>query len=188
MSETTGKQKRDWYSIFLSTISLALAVLVVLLVLQNRDLKDKLRSAATAGPQGGLSAGETLPSFQLVDGSGAPVQVSVGDGRRRLLLVFTSTCSHCEDAMPIWRDLVREKGSATEVLGVQIDAGTASAKPIDTLPFAVLAPGQPPPEFLTKLSGWPCSIVVDGTGKIERLFYGPPEGKNLANLREALRS
>ena len=49
MMEKTG---RDWYSIFLSAISLALAVLVVLLVLQNRDLKASIRAAAEAGPRG----------------------------------------------------------------------------------------------------------------------------------------
>ena len=86
VTETTvsDKPRKDWYSIFLSVISLALAVLVVLLVLQNRDLKDKLRAAAQAGPPGGLQAGETLPSFALADASGAPTQVPVGDGRRRL--------------------------------------------------------------------------------------------------------
>jgi hypothetical protein len=181
MSETTGKPKRDWYSIFLSTISLALAVLVVLLVLQNRDLKAQLR-----GPVG-LAAGETLPSFALVDSAGAPVQIPLGDGQPRLLLVFTSTCPHCTHAMPIWRDLVRDGGNRMEVLGVQLDAGTANAQPIDTLPFPVLAPGSVPPEFLSKLTGVPCSIVVDGTGKIETLFYGPPDGSNLEQLRDALK-
>ena len=188
MSEASVTQKRDWYSVFLSAISLALAALVVLLVLQNRDLKDKLRAAAEGGAPGGLAAGETLPSFALVDGSGAPAQVAVGDGRPRVLLVFTSTCPHCAHAMPIWRDLVRENSSGTEVVGVQLDAGAATAKPIDTLPFPVLAPGAAPPEFLSKLTGVPCSIVVDGTGRIEKLFYGPPEGKNLADLRNTLKS
>ena len=93
-----------------------------------------------------------------------------------------------DDVMPIWRDLVRDNGGATEVVGVQMDAGRANAKPIDTLPFPVLMPGETTPEFLTKLGGVPCSIVVDGTGKIETLFYGPPQGKDLAALRDALKA
>src|SRR5262245_63608071 len=90
----TDKPKKDWYSIFLSVISLALAVLVVLLVVQNRDLKAQMRAGAGA-ERGGLAAGEKLASFQLADASGAPAPVQVGDGKRRLLLVFTSTCPHC---------------------------------------------------------------------------------------------
>ena len=190
MTETTGadKPRKDWYSIFLSVISLALAVLVVLLVVQNRDLKQRLGAAAGGAERGGLAAGEMLSSFTLADASGAPVQVPVGDGRRRLLLVFTSVCPHCAHAMPIWRDLLAGGGNGAEVVGLQLDAGSASAKPIDTLPFPVMTPGASPPEFLEKLGGVPCSIVVDGSGKIEKLVYGPPEGQDLAALRDALHS
>ena len=74
--------------------------------------------------------------------------------------------------------MVRESGGGREVLGVQTDAGAKSAKPIDTLPFPVLAPGESTPAFLTKLTGVPATILVDGSGKIEKLFYGPPEGEN----------
>jgi hypothetical protein len=183
---TKDKRRKDWYSIFLSVISLALAVLVVLLVVQNRDLKAQMRQAAGGVERGGLVAGETISSFALADASGAPAQVPVGDGKRRLLLVFTSTCPHCAHAMPIWRDLMAGGSQGLDVVGVQMDAGTAAAKPIDTLPFPVLSPGASPPPFLQKLAGVPASILVDGSGKIEKLVYGPPEGKDLAALRDAL--
>jgi thiol-disulfide isomerase/thioredoxin len=186
MSEVTETKKRDWYSLFLSVISLALAVLVVLLVVQNRDLKAQMRASASGAERGGLAAGETLASFQLADASGAPAQVPVGDGKRRLLLVFTSTCPHCAHAMPIWRDLMASGNNGLEVVGVQLDAGTEAAKPLDTLPFPVMSPGSAPPAFLAKLSGVPASIIVDGSGKIEKLIYGPPEGKDLDALRVAL--
>jgi len=189
MTETTlaGKPRKDWYSIFLSVISLALAVLVVLLVVQNRDLKQRLKQTASSGAErGGLAAGETISSFALADASGAPAQVPVGDGRRRLLLVFTSTCPHCAHAMPIWRDLMAAGNGGLEVVGVQMDAGSAAAKPIDTLPFPVMSPGASPPEFLGKLAGVPASILVDGSGKIEKVVYGPPEGQDLVALRDAL--
>ena len=187
MTETTvtDKPRKDWYSIFLSVISLALAVLVVLLVVENRDLKQQLRAAAGAAPRGGLVAGETLSSFALADASGAPVQVAVGDGKRHLLLVFTSTCPHCRDAMPIWRDLMAG-GTSLEVVGVQMDAGSSQAKPIDTLPFPVMSPGSSPPAFLGNLAGVPASILVDGSGKVERVVYGPPEKQDLDALRDAL--
>jgi len=188
MTEMTSKPRRDWYSIFLSVISLALAVLVVLLVVQNRDLKQRLQAGAGAAPRGGLAAGEMLASLTLADASGAPAQVPVGDGRRRLLLVFTSTCPHCAHAMPIWRDLMAGGSNGLEVVGVQMDAGSPSARPIDTLPFPVLTPGTSPPAFLGKLDGVPASILVDGSGKIEKLVYGPPEGKDLDALRAALHS
>ena len=177
---TMDKPKKDWYSIVLSVISLALAVLVVLLVVQNRNLKQQL-----AGPPG-LAAGERLSSFALADASGAPVQVPVGDGKRRLLLVFTSTCPHCAHAMPIWRDLMAGGNGGLEVVGVQMDAGSEAAKPIDTLPFPVMSPGTAPPEFLGKLTGVPASILVDGSGKIEKVIYGPPEKQDLDALRTAL--
>jgi hypothetical protein len=182
ITETTTKDKprKDWYSIFLSVISLALAVLVVLLVVQNRDLKAQLR-----GPER-LASGEKLSSFSLADASGTQAQVAMGDGQRRLLLVFTSTCPHCVHAMPIWRDLMAGGTNGVEVVGLQLDAGSASAKPIDTLPFPVMSPGASPPSFLDKLNGVPVSILVDGSGEIEQLIYGPPEGKDLAALRDAL--
>jgi thiol-disulfide isomerase/thioredoxin len=183
MMEKTG---RDWYSIFLSAISLALAVLVILLVLQNRDLKQKLRAAAEGGGPSGLAVGETLSPFTLVDAAGAPAPVPVGNGQPRLVLLFTSTCPHCSDAMPIWRDLVRDGGGGMEVVGVQLDAGRETAKPIDTLPFPVLAPGETPPQFLSKVTGVPATILLDGSGKIEKLIYGPPLGDNKEALRVAL--
>jgi hypothetical protein len=194
MTETTGKAiadkpRRDWYSIFLSVISLALAVLVVLLVVQNRNFKrenGELRQQLAQGGRPGLAAGEMLTPFALADASGTPAPVPVGDGRRRLLLVFTSTCPHCAHAMPIWRDLMAGGAGGLEVVGLQLDAGSANAKPIDTLPFPVMSPGSSPPSFLEKLNGVPASIIVDGSGKIEKLIYGPPEGKDLDALRVAL--
>ncbi|HEX5044655.1 MAG TPA: redoxin family protein [Candidatus Polarisedimenticolaceae bacterium] len=192
----TDKPRRDWYSIFLSVTSLALAVLVVLLVVQNRNFKrdngelrqqvGQLRQQLARGGRPALLAGETLPSFELADASGSPAHVPVGDGKRRLLLVFTSTCPHCAHAMPIWRDLMAGGTNGVEVVGLQLDAGSASAKPIDTLPFPVMSPGTSPPAFLERLDGVPCSIVVDGSGKIETVIYGPPEGKDLEVLRVAL--
>jgi hypothetical protein len=57
---------------------------------------------------------------------------------------------------------------------------------MEPLPFPVYSPGAAPPEFLSKLTGVPCTIVVDGAGKIESLFYGPPDGANKEALRATL--
>ena len=70
------------YSIFLSPSGLALAVLVVLLVL-NRDRSRSFESRRKGRP-GGLAVGDTLSPFTFATGRGRR-SGSLNDGRRRLL-------------------------------------------------------------------------------------------------------
>jgi len=182
---SAAKPRRDPYQIFLSVISMALAVLVVLLVLQNRGLKQRIEALQSAPPPGGPKAGDTMAPFTVVDASGAPVQIAVGDGKPRVVLVFTSVCPHCLKAFPIWRDLLRENAEGIEVVGLQVDAGKGGAARLDTLPFPVYSPADPPPDFVRGMSV-PTTILVEGSGEIEQVILGPPEGKAAEDLVTAL--
>lgn len=186
LGNSVPAKRTDKFTVFLSVVSLALAVLVVLLAVQNRKLKQEL-SGQGGPPPGTLAQGDKLEPFTVVDPAGTPVSFQF-NGAPRLVLAFTSTCPHCLKTFPVWRDVLQQGTSGLEVVGIQLDAGAkeGAAARLDTLPFPVYVPGEPAPAFVSKLYGVPTTLVVDGDGTVRRVWYGAITEENVGELKTAL--
>ena len=188
MSETEPGRKRDGFTLFLVVACLALAVLVVLLARENRSLKQEISRAAEAGA--GIKEGESVASFSVASPEGTPETVALdGSGPRVLVLVFTSTCPHCEKTLPIWKEILAAVPPGLRVVGLQLDAATAGGQSLATagLPFPVYAPGSPGPEFLKRLPGVPSALLLRPDGKVEHAWYGAPSDEQRKELESAVR-
>jgi hypothetical protein len=180
--KSQNRSGSSWYTVFVSVCCLVLMVIVLLLVRQNRSLRQQL----SAGPS--LEVGREVrgdserffTSLGLVGDEG-PFQIDYSrDGRQTLLLVFSKSCGACEDILPLWTELVAPISQADmRVYGVRIDQTGADQDwgPAASLPFDVYRVDR----SVTREIGdivLPSTVLLDDEGNIERVWYGmPPTGR-----------
>lgn len=185
--------KQDRFGTFLAVASVALAVLVILLAVQNRGLKQDLSAcrASHAMPSDALAEGETLDPVPVFDPDGSPKLLEFGSGTH-VLLVYSSTCPACEETLPVWN--------------AWLDAGTfggATPRAVRTDPPSADTPSAPSPAALrlpihrVDRSGAnplrrvylvPCTLVVGPGGIVRLAIYGVPTADDRERVREALAS
>ena len=185
-TQSAARPRKDRFPLLLTIVSLALAVLVVLLARENQRLEKELVEARQPGLADALKEGDRLEAFSVYDPAGSELPVGFGQARRRLLLAFTSTCPHCQKNFPVWTDLLRGGASGLEIVGVQLDAGPGGAARVPSLPFTVYVPGKKAPAFASKLYGVPATMIVDGSGRIEKVWYGALGPDEVAAVRHAM--
>lgn len=187
---------RDRFPLFLGIACAALAVLTVLLTVQNLSLKSKLAAAAAAAnatPPGALKAGDTLDAFDVVDATGQSTHVDFGAQKTTLLLVFSSTCGACRETLPKWNRLLADAASTpVHVVGIQTDfqhaeaSGPSSTLSIPDLRFPVFGFAEAQGEPLTKFPMIPAAALVDASGSVKAVWFGVPNENQVSELRHAL--
>lgn len=190
MDDTRGGETR-WFTIFLGVVSSALAVVVILLVLQNRQLKNRLAALPDhAPPPLTLHAGDLFGPLVLVDDAGArlPVTFDAGSGDT-LLLIFSVGCPACKETLPVWDALLSEPTRAElRVMGLQLDRGEEpDALVAAALPFPVFGVDHAASESLGKVSHIPTTVLLDGEGRVRRAWVGVLTDEGERELRAAIR-
>lgn len=110
MNESKGSR---FFTVVFAILFLAMAVELVLLIRQNRELKKtvaELQARHAAGREDivTLEEGETVVPLALADLEGSPARVGYDDpGRDSLLLIFSPDCPACEENMARWKELER---------------------------------------------------------------------------------
>lgn len=178
MSESSERTGGRGFGLALGVIAAALAVLVVLLAVQNLQLKRRLADAGAAQrPEPAFAPGETIGPLSVVDDRGETLTLLDGaTGRPTLLLVFTSTCPACRATFPIWRDVAaRAAATGTDVVGVRLDAGPgedpASALPPEIV-FPVYAPDHDAPGAMRRVRSVPATVLLDASGTVAAIWSG----------------
>lgn len=197
MSETTGgAKKRDWFSIFLTLACIALAVLVVMLAKENRDLKQQMADLAKGPPlpEYAIKLGDSLEPFTVMDDGGGEYTIEYGgEWERTLLLIFSSQCPACEQTLPIWSEMV--SGEIAQIPGVQIagiqldrlqQGGAESPLMVDAYSFPIYSIDLAANEFLKKIPFIPATIVVDAEGVVLNAWYEIPGDEIREEIRLAL--
>ncbi len=188
-----GQEARRGFNLFLAAAATTLAVLVVLLALQNFQLKRRLAELTEAHipeselASSGLSPGDKLGAIVTLDEGGEAQPLEIRE--RTLLLVFREDCPACERTLPLWEDLVSELGArpAARVLGLRTDRGpgTSALHPA-ALHFPVLSVDRKRSPGLDQVPYVPTAILVGADGTVEGVWVGVPEDDQLRELRAAL--
>lgn len=106
MKETKGSRL---FTIIFAVLFLAMAVELVLLIRQNRGLKQTIaelqaRHASAREEIPTLEEGETVEPLSLIDLDGKPANVGYDDPERdSLLLIFSPDCPACKENMAGWK-------------------------------------------------------------------------------------
>lgn len=161
---------------------LSLASNIALAYVIHRDRTPQ----APPGPKVGEMVG-TLTGF---DDSGAKITIP-GDSRGRptVLYVFSQSCVWCERTMPALRTLIPKDSSHFRFVAVDISAPFAPSRPyLSANNLAFEASFHPDPETRTHIGaeGTPTILVVDTTGRVEKVFNGALIGTTLRSATEYL--
>jgi peroxiredoxin len=186
---------RDSNKRFLVIACLALAVLTVMLTVQNFRLKSQLAAALNAVPASALKVGDTIPAFEIVDQQGNRTRLGFESDETTLLLVFSSTCGACRETIPVWNRLLAEgPASRVHVVGIQTDfpsgesAHSTAALSVPDLRFPVFGSAEPRAEPMSKFPVIPAAALVDGRGTVKAVWFGIPTDDAVSHLHRALSS
>jgi len=187
--DETMKQKSGTgekvFGIFLMVACAVLAVLVLLLAMQNRRLKEQLSTLLTPQmPAEALQEGDVLETLALLDDGGNRVVISFeGLADRTLLLFFSPDCPACRETIPVWSALLHDRHSTIRVAGIRLGAGNEDSP---NLPFAVHTPEDGGQFLAGKIPFVPATMLLDAGGSIERVWYGVLDEEKQAELAGVL--
>lgn len=169
------------------TISCCLLLLIidVSLLRQNRQLKAQL-SAPPPGLE--VQAGRQVPDLEGFDVTGKPLSVHYGaDARKVLVLVFSPTCQFCAQNWPRWTELM-DGLDQQAVRPIAVDV-TSTASPaflsehhLSGIP--VFFQVQPQIVVSYRFQITPQTILVDGHGKVEKVWSGVLSDSALGEIKK----
>jgi hypothetical protein len=189
-ADPAGRPRRDPFTLFLVVACIALAVLVIVLARQNRQLKSGLAALlAPELPADALKTGDRVEPIALLgEGSRKELVEFSPDGPKTLLLVFSAHCPACEKTLPIWNDFLASAPAGLRTIGIQTDRPGAAPDVSGIVPaslrFPVFSVATPKPSALDKMPYVPVTVLLDGHGRVVRVWFGIPTKKQLDELRE----
>lgn len=159
----------------------------IALVYQNRELKSRL---SVPPPVLQATAGAQMPDMKGFDPDGKPVALHYGnDPRQVLVLVFSPTCPFCEQNWPKWAEVIKSlDGSVVRPVGVDLTSSTTddfdSQHAMAAMP--VIAKVDPVARVDYRLQLTPQTILVDASGKVEKVWTGVLKDTDVSELKQRL--
>ena len=176
------------WNIAVSAACVLLLVMNVALIRQNRQLKAQLSAPPPAME---AQPGSHVPDLQGYDVTGKPLQVAYGeDSRKVLLLVFSPTCPFCGENWPKWWQLMPALDRDTvRTVGVDLTATSTAAflSQHQLADVPVLLRIDPQATLNYHFSMTPQTILVDRTGKVEKVWSGVLSDSSLAEIKRLAR-
>ncbi len=174
--------KISGYQAVLHLVLTGLAILVAMLVTENRDLRSQVvRERQASVPAASPAAGELLPSIEATDLEGRDIELTFNEaGRSSMLFVFTTSCPACKANLPQWLALREHLGERYDIIGISLDSRQATRTYIadHSLPFSVFVPTDPN-RFRSDygLPGVPETLHAGPDGRVQGAWLGVlPEG------------
>lgn len=159
----------------------------ILLIQQNKELKAQ---AALAPPSLEAATGAQMPDLHGFDQTGKPVEIAYGkDQRKVLVLVFSPTCGFCDKNWPNWQQVISSLDpSAVRPVAVDVTATATAAfisqHQLSSMPVAVQVDPQAIVNYRFHLT--PQTILLDHTGKVEKVWSGVLDDSALSELKQRL--
>ncbi|MBI5215083.1 MAG: thioredoxin family protein [Ignavibacteriae bacterium] len=170
-----GKTFR-WSQVALTALIGFLSIEIILLTLQNRELKTQLAEAISKpSPQEILKVGERVDPFYAATLNGTTKEFQYDDTTKKyLLFIFSTTCSYCEKNLSNWKSIEQSLQNST------MKISWLSTHPIDkTVDYA--AKNQLTTEVCVvdtvfarkyKVYGVPLTILINSQGNVEKVWRG----------------
>jgi thiol-disulfide isomerase/thioredoxin len=202
-------------TLLLSGVAALFGVLILLLVKQNRDLKAEISSLTTrlndasinqgekASYRPSLQIGETVGALRLVRPDRAETPLAFPHDGPTMLFMLGRHCGYCEQAIPIYDDILREHVAGVaptklRVVGVIADApppDDQSEKGAPAWTDAFSKSGKFIPSFavpdgprtrLLKVNATPAAVLLNNDGKVLGVWRGEVTKERADAMRAAL--
>lgn len=171
-----SKRSFSWIQTGGVILILLLASEVVLLTIQNRQLKKSLDQTTIGYQTDPLKPGERVEpvKIQLLDGT--TKELSYQDpSRKYLLFVLSTTCPHCAKMLPVWKLIATHKAENCTVLGLCLHDLDQTTKFIaaNNVGFYTASVAQDTSFGRKyKIGGIPETILIRGNGTVEKAWVG----------------
>lgn len=153
--------------------SLAVAVMNVMLLKQNRDAKSAISKSSGATS---LSPGHSVPRLHGKTAAGDEMTISYGvDKRKTLLLIFSPGCGFCAENMPNWKRIVSSVDSrAFRIVAVSIvnDGAAQYLKTNGLVNIPAITDLDPGARAKYGMNITPETILIGSDGNIEKVWAG----------------
>jgi peroxiredoxin len=153
--------------------SLALAVMNVMLLKQNRDAKSAIRKSSSSPI---LSPGHPVPPLHGKTAAGDEMTISYGvDKRKTVLLIFSPGCGFCAENMPNWKRIVSSIDSrAFRIVAVSIvkDGAAQYLKTNDLVNIPSITELDPGARVRYGMNITPETILIGSDGNVEKVWAG----------------
>ena len=162
---------RRLIQILFGLLIIGLCIINGLLIKQNRALK----AFIARGQPEFLKPGQQVTPFTAYNLSGQRKMVNYADCAKTVLLVFTPGCAACERTVPYWKEIrassVRHQ---YQILGISLGEGLKSNSFLSSngLNLEALVDIDAETRAAYKFSLTPLTIVIDNTGKVEKVWPG----------------
>lgn len=171
------------YGAFLHIALIGLAVVTLLLMRDNRELRSQLPPPAE--PR--IVEGDVVSPFRVLeqDGTETVVDASAHGNQDRLLFFFTTTCPVCRDNQPRWSELHGRVANRMDVVGVSLDDPEQTRSYLEGLeiPFRVVTVIDP--QSFVREQGVdlvPLTVHVGADGAVRDSWLGPLPENVVARL------
>ncbi len=165
------------YSVFLHGLLIVFGILVLMLGLENRKLE-----ASQGGERSGtfLAAGDQLPALSVNELDGRESELRFDRARQdTVAMLFTTTCSICEDNLGRWLDLHQRLGGELDFVAIGLDDPQAvrAYAAENSLPFRVVTPNDKV-GFAKgyRVKGVPQTILVGPDARVKKIQVGKLNG------------
>jgi peroxiredoxin len=186
----SGRRLADrLFHVVLTIVFVAMAVEIVLLVRQNRELEATVSELAArleslAAPPA-LAVGETVSPLELRSLDGSPTEIAYDDGVDTVLLVFSPDCPACEANIDRWKRLAEANDPTCNRMYWVSTADAERTRPFTerhALPPPVLI-GTGEALAAYKVTHVPTTVVVGPGGVVESVWVGALSDDAEADIR-----
>lgn len=172
------------WNVAISGCCLLLLAANIALIRQNSQLKARL----AVPPQLVAPQGAQMPDLRGFDIAGKPVEVPYGkDPRKVLVLVYSPTCPFCDQNWPKWQAMITTLDRSA-VRPVAVDVTSSSSEVFvqqhQLVGFPVFQKVDPQALVNYRFQLTPQTILVDSTGKIEKVWTGVLNDSTLAEIKQ----
>jgi len=170
------------YFAFLHLVVVALAVQVVVLGKQNREMKQRQNPIQTER----LKAGDTLAFSGLQ--SVRPGYVPDTLPLKRVVFVLSTKCPFCSESLPLWNRLTSRLSGHVNVFAVSLDSkdSTISFVNRNDITFPVLVPlNLEGFKKTNRTHAVPLTLLTSSSGIIEQIWVGGFDEKKLREVSSA---
>mgnify|MGYP001619430214 CR=1 FL=1 len=167
------------YQVFLHVALIALAIEVIVLAIQNRELKDSSNRTARTG----IKQGEY---FSLNGVHEFLNSSNIDSSKTQLIYLFTTTCPFCEKNLASWMEIsAKSRKQQIVVIGISLDSEDRTKDYVKAkrLEFPVFIADDPTRfKEANRIIGVPGTVVRSRSGTVDAIWIGLLTDRDISEL------
>jgi peroxiredoxin len=170
---------RNLYYVLLHVVLITLAIQVVILSRQNRQMNQ--RKSLSVKEQ--LKEGDTLDLHQAHAIRGGDHMDTTSS--RQLVFVLSTSCPFCRESVPAWKELASKAKSPLAVFGISVDScdSTSEYMKRNNITFPVyICLDAAAFKKANKINGVPQTILRERGGKVDKVWVGRLDKERLKEV------